>query len=120
MNKNVIVIGASPDSFKYSNKAVKKLTANNFNVYAIGSREGNIEGIKIVTTPPEVKDVYAITLYINPEIQKQYYDYIIKTSPGFVFFNPGTENDELVALAAQNNIKTIEGCTLVALSYGNF
>jgi len=120
MNKNVIVLGASPDSSRYSYKAVKKLVANNFNVIAIGSREGTIEDIKILTSPPDTENVYGITLYIGAPIQKKYYDYIINSKPGFIFFNPGTENSELMELAAKNNIKTIEGCTLVALSYGRF
>ncbi len=120
MKKKVIVIGASTDVSRYSNKAVRRLLLNDFEVIAIGNKEGVIENVQIQTTPPSVDNVYAITLYINPQIQKQYFDFIIKTNPGFIFFNPGTENEELVNLAQQNNIKTREGCTLVALSVGGF
>lgn len=120
MKNKVIVLGASTDIERYSNKAVRKLLANNFEVIAVGNKEGVIENVKILTQPPLVDNVYAITLYINPAIQKQYYDYIIKIKPGFIFFNPGTYNEELINLAQQNNIRTDEGCTLVALSIGDF
>ena len=120
MKKKVIVLGASTDVSRYSNKAVRRLLSKDFEVIAIGKKEGVIENVQIQTTQPSVDNVYALTLYINPQIQKQYYDYIIKTNPGFIFFNPGTYNEELESLARQNNIKTCEGCTLVALSVGEF
>jgi len=118
--KKVIVIGASTDISRYSNKAVRKLLENDFEVIAVGNKEGTIEDIKILTEPPLIDNVYGVTLYIAPGIQKLYYDYIIKIKPGFIFFNPGTYNEELINLAKQNNINTLEGCTLVALSIGDF
>ena len=120
MKKKVIVLGASTNTSRYSYKAVRKLLANNFEVIAVGNKEGSIEDVKIFTTPPYIENVYAVTLYIGVAVQKQYYDFIIKIKPGFIFFNPGTYNEELIDLAQQNNIKTIEGCTLVALSCGDF
>ena len=120
MKKKVIVLGASTDTSRYSNKAVRKLLANNFEVIAIGNKEGTIEGVSILTMPPFIENIYAVTLYIGPAIQKQYYDYLMKLKPGFIFFNPGTFNQELINLAKQNDIKTIEGCTLVSLSGGDF
>ena len=68
----------------------------------------------------EWKDVNTVTLYLNPAHQKQYYDYIVSLKPQRIIFNPGAENDELVALAKKNGIAAIEACTLVLLSTNQY
>jgi hypothetical protein len=49
-----------------------------------------------------------------------YYDYILSLKPKRIIFNPGTENEELMKLAKQNNIQPVVACTLVMLSIGNY
>jgi predicted CoA-binding protein len=66
------------------------------------------------------EDIDTITLYLGPERQREYYDYILSLKPKRIIFNPGTENDELAALAETNGIETVEACTLVMLSIGNY
>ena len=61
-----------------------------------------------------------VTLYLNPDNQKEYYEKIIALNPKRIIFNPGTENEELEDLAKEHNIETVEGCTLVMLSTGTF
>lgn len=118
--QKVVVLGASANMSRYSYKAVRKLHENGYEVYPVGLREGFIEGKPILTSPPLLDGVYAIVLYMCAENQKAYYDYIISTKPGYVHFNPGTWNAELIALANKNGIRTEEGCTLAALSMGDF
>lgn len=120
MNKKTIVLGASENPSRYSNMAVKKLAAYHHDVVAIGRRPGNINGIEITKEQNAENDVDTITLYLNPENQKPYYDYIISIKPKRIIFNPGTENDELEALAEKNGIQTQEACTLVMLSTGQY
>jgi len=66
------------------------------------------------------EDIDTVTLYINPTRQTEYYDYILSLKPKRIIFNPGTENPELEQLAEKNGIKTMEACTLVLLSTGQF
>jgi hypothetical protein len=61
-----------------------------------------------------------VTLYLNPLNQKEYYDYIVSLKPKRIIFNPGTENEELYQIAKKNNIQTMEACTLVLLSTGQY
>ena len=68
----------------------------------------------------QVKDVDTVTLYLNAQNQKQYYDYIINLHPKRIIFNPGAENEELTALAFKNQIQPIEACTLVLLSTNQY
>jgi predicted CoA-binding protein len=67
-----------------------------------------------------IENVDTVTLYLNPNHQKEYYDYILSLKPKRIIFNPGAENDELKQLALQNNIQPMEACTLVLLSTGQY
>lgn len=118
--KKTVVLGASANPARYSHMAVQRLTAHQQPVVAIGRRKGNIGSVEIITNHPDEKDVDTITLYLNPANQKQYYDYILSLHPKRIIFNPGTENDELIELAHQKNIETLEACTLVMLSTGQY
>ena len=113
-----LVLGASPNPVRHSNKAVKSLIRHNMEVVPIGFRKGKVSGIAILTGQPEIEGVETILLYVGAKRQKDFYDYIINLRPKKLVFNPGTENNELKDLAENNNIKTIDGCALVMISAG--
>ena len=120
MLKKTVVIGASPNPHRYGYKATSALQKNNYPVVPIGIREGEINGKEIFLGKPELKDVDTVTLYVGPRNQPEWYDYIISLKPKRVIFNPGTENPEFELLLQKNNIETIEACTLVMISIGNY
>ena len=120
MQKNTVVLGASENTDRYSNMAVKKLVAHKHPVTAIGNKTGVINYIKILKDNPVLNDVNTVTLYLNPQNQKPYYDYILSLNPKRIIFNPGTENDELEKLAAKKGIATMDACTLVLLSTNQY
>jgi predicted CoA-binding protein len=119
-NKPTVVIGASPNADRYSYKATISLQNHKHTVYPIGIKKGNINGLEIINTKPELLDIDTITLYIGPENQPQWYDYIVSLKPKRLIFNPGTENSELIAIAQTNGIETEIACTLVLLSINNY
>ena len=118
--KKTVVIGASTNPSRYSFQATTKLNAAKHEVIPIGIKKGDIEGIEIVNGTPEIEDVDTVTLYINPKLQEQYYDYILSLKPKRILFNPGTENPVLMKLAQENGIEVEAACTLVLLSMGNY
>ena len=120
MNKKTLVIGASTKPERYSNMAIRKLTNYNHETVAFGMREGEEAGITIDTELKQYKNIDTVTLYLNPERQEQYYDYIIALNPKRVIFNPGTENPEFYGLLAENNIDFEVACTLVLLSTNQY
>ena len=69
---------------------------------------------------PEISDVDTITLYIGPDHQPEWYNYLIGLKPRRIIFNPGTENREFEQLAIKNGIEPIEACTLVMLRTGQY
>jgi predicted CoA-binding protein len=119
-SKKTVVLGASANPSRYSNMAINRLNINKHQVVAVGLREGKVGGVNIVTGKPEEENVDTVTLYLNSDNQKAYYDYILSLHPKRIIFNPGAENDELEELAKKNGIKTMEGCTLVMLSTGQY
>src|ERR1700712_4909854 len=96
--KKTVILGASDNPSRYSYLALEKLKRYGNPVLAIGKKEGVVNGTPIITTHPAEKEVDTVTLYLNPQLQKQYYDYIVSLHPKRIIFNPGTENDELYDL----------------------
>lgn len=120
MNKPTLVIGASENPERYSFKAVSLLSEHQHEVFAFGNKEGVIGDVKISKERIYPENLNTVTLYANPTIQKDLYDYILSLHPERLVFNPGTENEELVQLANAHGIQTVEACTLVMLSTGQY
>ena len=119
-SKKTLVIGASTNPERYSYRAVNMLVGKGHSVLAIGQKAGEVAGVKIQTKAIPVKNIDTITLYLNPARQRDYYNYIIEAQPKRVIFNPGTENPELETLAKAAGIATLEACTLVMLTTGQY
>jgi predicted CoA-binding protein len=84
---------------RYSYLALKRLNAHQNPIVAIGKKSSKVDDVEIVTDKVAVDDIDTVTLYLNPVNQKPYYDYILSLNPKRIIFNPGTENEELYALA---------------------
>jgi predicted CoA-binding protein len=115
-----LVLGASPNPDRYSHKAVKSLVKHNRAVVAVGNREGEIAGINILTGKPVIDNVHTITLYLGPERQKEFYDYMLALHPKRIIFNPGAENPEFYSMCKEKNIEIVEDCTLVMLNSNSY
>lgn len=118
--KKTLVLGASDNPARYSYLAINKLRKFDHPVVAIGRRNTQVADVPVTKEKKMFDEVDTITLYLNPFHQQEYYDYIVTLKPKRIIFNPGTENETLVAIAKQNNIQTMEACTLVLLSTGQY
>ena len=118
--KKTVVLGATPNPERYAYLATSRLKKAGHEVLPVGNKKGEIEGIVIENGTPQYEGVDTVTLYLNPDNQKPYYDYILSLKPKRIIFNPGTENWELVKLAKEQGIETEIACTLVMLSIGNY
>jgi len=115
-----LIIGASSNPERYSYLALNRLRKFNHEVVAIGNRVAKVADVDIQKGLPALTAIDTVTLYLNPTNQIPYYDYLLQLKPRRVIFNPGTENIELEKKLQENNIETIEACTLVMLSTGQF
>lgn len=115
-----MVLGASDNPSRYSYLAIRKLSSYQHPVVAVGRKNGQVGDVPIHKEKVEEEGVDTITLYLNPDNQKQYYDYILGLHPKRIIFNPGTENPELISKAREQGIEPFIGCTLVMLSTGQY
>ena len=118
--KKTLILGATTNPERYAYLAALRLLKYGHEIVPVGIKEGEIEGHSILLGQPDVSDIDTVTLYMNPLRQVSYYDYIFSLQPKRIIFNPGTENDELDLLAKEKGIETVEGCTLVMLSTGQY
>jgi predicted CoA-binding protein len=120
MSKKTLVVGASENPQRYSNKAVKMLSQFGHPITAFGSRNGLIENYPIIKDFPENNNFDTITLYVGPENQTDLMDKIIALKPKRIIFNPGTENAIFEKKANAAGIETENACTLVLLQTGQY
>ena len=118
--KNTLVLGVSLKENRYSNIAVRRLRSNDILTVGYGLKKGKIVDVDIDTELLTYDNIHTITLYLNPQRQKNYYEYILSINPQRVIFNPGTENSELMSLLDANHISYEVVCTLTLLAIGNY
>lgn len=119
-NKKTLVIGASPNPLRYSHKAIKSLLENNIEVEAIGKRKTQIDNVSVKTEKEQLDNIHTVTLYINPDNQRDYLDYIISLQPKRIIFNPGTHNARLEEKAKKKGIEVVHDCTLIMLNENEY
>ena len=120
MMKKTLVIGASPNPLRYATKAVKRLREHGIEVEAIGKRETTIQDVEVKTGTPSLDNIHTVTLYVGPDNQKPYIEYILSLKPKRIIFNPGTYNRDFEKMAEEAGIETIEDCTLVMLNMDEY
>lgn len=120
--RKTVIVGSVPKPYRYAYQAAEMLERKKIDFVPIGIQEGQVMGQEILNVydKPEIKDVHTLTLYINPERQETWYDYMLSLNPERIIFNPGTENQEFKKMAEDRGIECLEACTLVMLSVGNF
>lgn len=122
MIKRTVIIGASNNPSRYSYLAAGMFSERDIPVIPIGIKTGILFGNTIlnIKEKPKIEDVDTVTLYLGPQNQIEWYDYILSLKPKRIIFNPGTENSEFEKLAKEKGIETWEACTLVLMSTGQY
>lgn len=118
--KKTLVLGGSSNPTRYSYLAISKLREHNHPVLAIGKRPAQVADVAIVQEMKTVPELDTVTIYLNKENQKNYYDFVVTQHPRRVIFNPGAENPEFEKILANQGIQVLEACTLVLLGTGQY
>ena len=119
--KKTVVLGATDNPTRYAYKAVQRLQEHGHEVVPVGIKNASVGGLQIITDKTQkVTDVDTVTLYVGPQNQPVWYDYIVSLKPKRIIFNPGTENRELEQLAEDNGIEALHHCTLVMLASSTY
>jgi predicted CoA-binding protein len=115
-----LVLGASENPERYSHLAIVQLRKENHAVYAVGRRSGQVLDVPIQTTLAPDWKIDTVTLYLNPQQQREYYEAILSLRPRRVIFNPGTENEDFAGRVRAAGMVAQEACTLVLLRTGQY
>jgi len=117
-----VIIGATPNQSRYAFMAAEMLNQYKHEMVPVGIKSGEVFGKPIldIRQKPVIDDVHTVTLYIGPQHQPEWYDYILNLKPKRIIFNPGTENSEFEKLAEDHEIEVLEACTLVMLRTGQY
>ncbi|MEM8893955.1 MAG: CoA-binding protein [Bacteroidota bacterium] len=120
--KNTAIIGASTNPARYAYRAAHMLKDQGHPVVPIGIKKGEVAGEEILDLRqrPEVDAVDTVTLYLGPQNQTEWEDYILSLQPRRVVFNPGTENPTFASRLNAKGVEALEACTLVMLSVGTY
>jgi len=120
--KKTLILGASTNPARYSYLVANKLVRKGHLIVNVGRKVGQVAGADIEPADMDKlhTDIDTITVYVAPQNQHLYYDYVLGTKPKRVVFNPGAENPELREKLQNAGIETVEACTLVMLNTGQF
>lgn len=115
--KKTVIIGATPDPSRYAYLAAQMLTSYGHEIVPLSIKTGTVSGVEIrdIRQRPPIEGVDTVTLYIGPQRQPEWYDYILGLKPKRIIFNPGTENDVFEKMAEEQSVEALQACTLVLL-----
>jgi uncharacterized protein len=116
MPKVVAVIGASNDRSKFGNRAVRAFRQQGYVVVPINSHEAEIEGLKAYASVLDVPGTIDMaSFYVPPDVGERLIAEVAQKGIAEVWFNPGSESDELIARAKGLQINPIIACSIVAI-----
>lgn len=112
----IAIIGASSNRSKYGNRAVRSYRNQGFDVFPIHPSAGDVEGLKAYAS---IRDVPValdrVSFYVPPHIGLKVIDDVANKKPKEVWFNPGSESDELISRARELGLNVIVACSIVAI-----
>ncbi len=119
--QRVVVLGASPNPGRFSNRAVRSLLEHGHEVIPVNPGYDEVEGLPVRKSLAEVEGpVDTLTVYVSPRHIAPYIPEVLDMRPKRVVLNPGTTAEVLVEALKNAKIETIKDCTLVMLNGGSF
>jgi len=116
MAKTVVVLGASADRSKYSNKAVRAYLRQGWKVFPVNPKGGEIEGLAAYTSVDQIGErIDRVTMYLPPAVGVATLPAIAAAKPEEFFVNPGAESDELVTKARELGLEPILACSIIEI-----
>lgn len=115
------VLGASPQTDRYSYLAYRTLSEQGRPFALVNPRYAQIDGQAVYPSLAEVPGtVDTVSVYLAPHNQGGLEAELTALGPRRVIFNPGAENPALAAELTRRGIQCLEACTLVLLRTGQF
>ncbi|NLL52746.1 MAG: CoA-binding protein [Peptococcaceae bacterium] len=109
------VVGATQDPEKFGYKLYKKLKSKEYRVYAVNPLYDQIDGDKCyqdLSSLPEIPQV--VNMVVSPKRGKAVIEEAARLGIKYVWFQPGTVDDELLKLTKNLGLESVQGCVLVS------
>jgi predicted CoA-binding protein len=110
------VVGANEDPEKFGNRIFKKLLSRGYTVYPVNAKYESLEGntcYKDLSSLPEKPEV--IDMVVSPKRGRPVLEEAASLGVEYVWFQPGTYDDELLKFTQDKGLKYVLACVLVAL-----
>lgn len=111
------VVGASPKKEKFGYKIYKKLKAKGYEVFPVNPGCDLIDGDKCYSSLSELPKIpECVNMVVPPRVTNSTLEEIVKLSINNVWLQPGTFDEETIALYEEKGVNTVYyDCILVAL-----
>jgi len=109
------VVGASTNPEKYGYRLYRKLKSRGYSVYAVNPSYDVIGGDKCyrdLTSLPEIPQV--INMVVSPERGKLIIEEAAKLGIKYIWFQPGSCDDDLLKLTEKLGMESVQACVLVS------
>jgi uncharacterized protein len=114
--KTVAIIGASTDRAKFGNKAVRAFAQRGYQVFPVNPKEPQVEGLSAFKSIAEVPvRPNLVSVYLPPPVLVKVLPEIAAKGCDELWLNPGTESDEVLALAEQLKLNVVQACSIVGI-----
>ena len=114
--KTWAVIGANDDPEKFGNRIYKKLLSRGYTVYPVNPKYESLEGnpcYRELSSLPQKPEV--IDMVVSPKRGRPILEEAARLGIEYIWFQPGTYDDELLEFTKAKGLKYVLACVLVAL-----
>lgn len=114
--KNWAVVGVTAKKEKWGYKIFDILKKNDYKTYGISPNYDEIEGEKVYNSLRDLPvKVDVIDMVVSPKISINILDEAKELGIDYIFFQPGTYNDEVVKKAEELGLKYLVGDCIYAI-----
>ena len=114
--KTWAVIGANDDPEKFGNRIYKKLLSRGYTVYPVNPKYESLEGnpcYRDLSSLPQKPEV--IDMVVSPKRGRPILEEAARLGIEYIWFQPGTYDDELLEFTKAKGLKYVLACVLVVL-----
>ncbi len=116
IEKSIIIVGASSNRERFSNKAVRAYRDLGWTVYPVHPREKEVEELPCHPTIAAVPARAAtLSLYLPPDAGLGVIDQAPAKGVRDVYVNPGAGSPELIRRIEELEMNPIEACSILAV-----
>lgn len=110
------VVGVTANKDKFGYKIWKKLMEHGYEIYGVNPNYDEIEGKKIYSSLKDLpKKIDVVDMVVPPKIGTKTLDEAKEQGIEYIWFQPGTHNDDIIKKAEDLGFKFIKDCVYATL-----